>query len=487
MKYIAFLSISFLTVANIHCFNFQKFNYLDLINQHPTILNYDDNECSHSTVDEEDLSRFSLEQNNFQYHFPHSNSGESTIKYYINATSLHDSTLTWYYNMPASYIGDQVKQNFINSILKWNNIYFYEYLSTNLLTKRKIVNIIEGTLDDHNVLIHPEKASYMYYNNSAAETKPTGSPLFDQTENSVRHAHYTNRDIALNLESIGINTTNNNYYLNRYGAHEFGHVLGLKDIDTVEGTGNHHFNLLMGYGTPTGKEITYKDLVGAAITRGYHKDIDHVWMCDFNSSTSNNYKLICSICNSVRYTNSLTNINYVTYKACNNMHELIDGNMFAVASYENKDYYKCRYCKYVEDFADIIPQNYNSLSYDSYQHFTTNQVNGLNYSFYESHSFNYSYTWANYTKHYANCSCGENQLKGHVISANSINAIGPYSTCLQCGGLASIGFVWPTSSSDYPHTENGSFILPNGIIVLNEKDIESYFNNTLNLNDFDSI
>ncbi len=33
--------------------------------------------------------------------------------------------------------------------------------------------------------------------------------------------------------------------------------------------------------------------------------------------------------------------------------------------------------------------------------------------------------------------------------------------------------------SDYPHTENGSYILPNGIIVLVPEDEEAYLNGTL--------
>ena len=35
------------------------------------------------------------------------------------------------------------------------------------------------------------------------------------------------------------------------------------------------------------------------------------------------------------------------------------------------------------------------------------------------------------------------------------------------------------STSDLPHSENGSFILPDGIIVLADEDMEAYFNGTL--------
>ena len=35
------------------------------------------------------------------------------------------------------------------------------------------------------------------------------------------------------------------------------------------------------------------------------------------------------------------------------------------------------------------------------------------------------------------------------------------------------------SIGSLPHSENGSFILPDGIIVLVDEDIEAYFNRTL--------
>lgn len=41
-----------------------------------------------------------------------------------------------------------------------------------------------------------------------------------------------------------------------------------------------------------------------------------------------------------------------------------------------------------------------------------------------------------------------------------------------------MGVVWGMPSR-MPHTENGSYILPNGVIVLVDEDIESYFNGTL--------
>lgn len=61
--------------------------------------------------------------------------------------------------------------------------------------------------------------------------------------------------------------------LSRTGAHEIGHILGLRDIDSIEGDSSkyHHEEILMGYSrflTETRQtEITYKDIAVVAITR----------------------------------------------------------------------------------------------------------------------------------------------------------------------------------------------------------------------------
>ena len=49
----------------------------------------------------------------------------------------------------------------------------------------------------------------------------------------------------------------------------------------------------------------------------------------------------------------------------------------------------------------------------------------------------------------------------------------------MCHGFASIAGTWHEGISNYPYTLNGSFILPNGVIVLVEEDFEAYMNGTL--------
>ena len=94
------------------------------------------------------------------------------------------------------------------------------------------------------------------------------------------------------------------------------------------------------------------------------------------------------------------------------------------------------------------------------------------------HTYDDSFTWKNDRQHLAKCSCGVTQMKGHAVRAGSF--VGEYATCILCGGRASVGFVqYPPESSTLYRTVNGSYILPNGVIVLVEADIAAFLQGTL--------
>ena len=98
----------------------------------------------------------------------------------------------------------------------------------------------------------------------------------------------------------------------------------------------------------------------------------------------------------------------------------------------------------------------------------------------ESHSHSYlaSHTWLSYTQHRSTCCCGLSTIGPHVVASGAFAGGAQYATCLTCGGLATSG-VTILSVADYPHTINGSYILPNGTIVLVPEDIEEYMNGAL--------
>ncbi len=288
----------------------------------------------------------------------------------------------------------------------------------------------------------------------------------------------------------------------RTGAHEIGHILGLRDIYKNElchsdAIYDHHQEVIMGDFSPTSAlDITYQDIAGVAITRGFHTDNDHKWLnCGLQSDGT--YKILCSICNGVRYVSSLSGYTYDTYNACNGNHSLSGGNMMAVASYGTSDYYKCKYCRYVAPFSSIVPQNYIKTSYNDSLHQCSNSVDGLEYSFYESHTFvnNYCtgcgahnhtyrmYIYYDYRSHKGTCSCGGYELESHYVRYSDI-VNGRYANCLGCLRRLDLNSdVAGIIRSGYTViTENGSYILSSGIIVLADADVEAYINGTLEIN-----
>ncbi len=102
---------------------------------------------------------------------------------------------------------------------------------------------------------------------------------------------------------------------------------------------------------------------------------------------------------------------------------------------------------------------------------------------YTPHVHSYTtYLWDSYTQHRKVCSCGSTLFEGHAINAGSLGPGQQYAQCILCNGLASVGFIGPDSINQYPSTVNGSYILPNGVVVLVAADINDYLNGTLIFN-----
>lgn len=447
-------------------------------------------------------SRRETNENSKCYHISHET---QTIKYYFADES--SSGYRWDgddYDDISEELAEEIKTCYANSMEKWNNVYFYSYDSAGNVVKNKVINIVEGTSTDNNLVIYP------YYENSTTfantrydEENVENIEIFE--DEKIEHNHISEWYMNVNLYLFYLhgNVTEDmvNNARNKTGAHEIGHILGLRDLDSLSlcgaGTSDqHHEELLMGYGNIAYRtsDITYKDLAGVAITRGFHTDSDHKWLY-VGQQSDGTYKLICSICNGVKYVESLSGYTYDTYNACGENHTLSSGNMMAVASYGTSDYYKCKYCRYVAPFENIVAQDYDKTYYTDALHKCENDVDGLEYSFYENHTFvdnectgcgfyhthSYTpYTYLNNSSHTRYCSCGETQTKGHYVMQSAI-VDNRYATCLGCNAELDLrkDFAYSILSTGIRVSINGSYILPSGIVVLVDEDVQAYIEGTL--------
>ena len=470
---------------------------------HDAVLNIEYDICTaNEEADGIDELWYSISYPNFCRHI----SQETTeIRYYFESYWKDHPQYTWTSTGLDASAAAEIKTAIANSMEKWNNVYFYSYDDSGNVVKNKVINVIPAASpQDSNLLIYPRDFGPIFdsgddelmrdtngtedHEKTVAITGAIGMDVTDTTQN-MNHHHNSKWSIGIDIEHFYVHGQYTSDYVNlnkeRVGAHELGHVLGLLDVDTMcPGDDEHHHEILMGYGQPPesqAQDITYKDIAGVAITRGFHTDNDHKWL--YKEMKDGKYKMICSICNGVKWIDSFNGYtygeDYFLYGLCTNNHDLIDGNMMAVASYQNKDYYKCKYCRYVAPFEDIVEQNYSVTSLDNLYHQWQNNVSGLDYTFTELHKANIC-VYINGNLHRETCSCGRTVLASHSVLFDDIEN-GRYANCLGCGRRLDL----TKDDANIIHgitnmrTANGSYILPNGIVVLVQADLEAYENGTL--------
>ena len=324
----------------------------------------------------------------------------NTVYYQFQDNGYDQSTTTWSTGV-GEKIGNDVKTKFENSMLKWNSVFYYKLNSEGFYEKHRIINLVNfDSLEDKSG-ITPHILIYPYYSTGdfSAETSFNYSSEIKsdtKTSNGIKHKHFTQFRMQVNTYFLSTSTA----LQNRTGAHELGHVLGLFDIDTTENPNQsslfHHEEILMGYSKNNYSysrqtEITYKDIAGVSITRGFHTNSDHLWLYDEDNPKDGKYKLICSLCNCVKYVDDLSSYNYYEYEQCghseSSLPNTVDDNMIPVASYGNTDYYKCKYCRYVAPSTSRITQNYVYCGeHNDSKHILENIGGNLNYKITENHS-----------------------------------------------------------------------------------------------------
>ena len=94
-----------------------------------------------------------------------------------------------------------------------------------------------------------------------------------------------------------------------------------------------------------------------------------------------------------------------------------------------------------------------------------------------NHFYTHHYVWQSEGLHRAYCECGEFIRSSHTVRAGSFTGDG-YGICLLCRGRVFMGTL-NSIIANLPHTDNGSYILPNGVTVLVEVDINAYLAGTL--------
>lgn len=182
-------------------------------------------------------------RNYMQYSF---NYGSSDIAYWINMDKINAISNSAHRQKILSDIREQTKM--------WNEAYMYDGTG-------QIVNIYEVNANSSKPSsINGNKIiEVLPYDLSSEPNHSTTVGLFTPSDRTVK-LNYSNNRIGYNVDTV---------------VHEFGHVLGLDDIDSVNKVDSGTHKTLMGYSRGTtsatlSKAIKYQDVQGIAVSTGRH-------------------------------------------------------------------------------------------------------------------------------------------------------------------------------------------------------------------------
>lgn len=182
-----------------------------------------------------------------------------------------------------------------------------------------------------------------------------------------------------------------------------------------------------------------------------------------NSMINSNINVESSIRNTPVYTNytiKIYDLAALEYVAVSNINSSVDYLLFTNADETNSDFR-----------IDIVLETDNESGEDELCSFAYELTHA-------THSYTHRYIWQSDTQHGCLCECGDQIMGSHVVKQGAFNGTSEYAICLLCKGRVFMGNL-NSIISDRPHTSNGSYILPNGVIVLVEDDIEAYMNGSL--------
>lgn len=141
---------------------------------------------------------------------------------------------------------------------------------------------------------------------------------------------------------------------------------------------------------------------------------------------------------------------------------------------------------------NLILDNANSIeiTYENDNNTALHTVKSLNayaaLSATHTHNYTYKYVSKNNKQHRSYCSCGEYKLQGHVVSGSETGS--SKKTCVFCGASVTTGFVQyakirvaSLQDDDVTYFGHRSYILPDGIYVISDEDMDAVLSGELTL------
>ena len=292
--------------------------------------------------------------------------------------------------------------------------------------------------------------------------------IYSSTDSSITSNLYTNLT-QLRWKVDGVNCDTNTIQLPRGASYTIELVVVLDNGTTVDCTSqyvtasNEYFSLSnnslsISEEAQIGYDITIYPTIAPdyllTIKIGYEKH-DHSYISKYDQTSLAQHTAYCYCGESVIESHNLVNNQCVK---CGLTHTHVYTNHYEqYSTAQHKAYCACG--KYILQ-GHIILNELCSFCGEVHIH---------DYTEYEYYSNTY---------HIEKCSCGQIGTNKAVHTVRS--GIGRFKECIECGGVVDT-FSSPNQleSTINMVTANGSYIMPNGVIVLVDEDIEAYLNGTL--------
>ncbi len=138
---------------------------------------------------------------------------------------------------------------------------------------------------------------------------------------------------------------------------------------------------------------------------------------------------------------------------------------------------------------NLILNNANSIEITYPNDSTSHTVKSLNAytalsAAHTTHTYTYEYVAKNNRQHLSYCRCGAYKLQSHAVSSSETGSSN--KTCLFCGASVSTGIIQHASvaltslyDAETVYFGNGSYILPNGIYVISDRDLDAVLDGSL--------
>ena len=107
---------------------------------------------------------------------------------------------------------------------------------------------------------------------------------------------------------------------------------------------------------------------------------------------------------------------------------------------------------------------------------STTQSGTISINIAHEHTFE-QWTYYNHNSHIGTCCCGAQTTRAHAVTLSEVVDYRAY--CLGCGYYLDLREDIAITNRVNRVSVNGSYILPSGIVVLVEEDVEAYFAGTL--------